>query len=143
MNICPILLHQILLMLLVQNTCQQTLIQSLFRVLAEGQSHTLEEPIDRASLLPVYDFIIVGAGTAGCTLARRLTENPDWKVLLVEAGRPENYLMDYPLLANYLQFTDANWGYKTAPSSSSCMGLDNNQCKWPRGTSTTLYNYTH
>lgn len=123
----------ILFILCVQNITGQSLLLSLFRVLYEGSSHTNEEPLDRTSLLPEYDFIIVGAGTAGCTLANRLTENPNWKVLLIEAGRPENYLMDYPLLANYLQFTNANWKYKTEPSATSCTGFDNNQCNWPRG----------
>lgn len=42
-------------------------------------------------------------------------------------------MMDFPILANYLQFTQTNWKYKTEPSNKYCMGLDNNQCNWPRG----------
>lgn len=51
-----------------------------------------------------------------------LFQNPEWKVLLIEAGVPENYLMDIPLAANLLQFTEANWKYKTVPSKSYCLG---------------------
>lgn len=111
----------------------QSLLESVLNAWSEGEQHHNQEPPDQAQILKEYDFIIVGAGTAGCTLANRLTENPNWMVLLIEAGRQENFLMDYPLLANYLQFTDANWRYKTMPSNSSCLGLDNNQCNWPRG----------
>lgn len=41
--------------------------------------------------------------------------------------------MDIPLVANYLQFTESNWRYKTAPSGTYCMGMDNGQCNFPRG----------
>ncbi|GLV42552.1 uncharacterized protein CBL_03290 [Carabus blaptoides fortunei] len=123
----------LLSVLLLQPSHQQSLIQSLLQLVAEGGVQYNGEPADRVTPLPEYDFIIVGAGTAGCTLAARLTENPAWQVLLVEAGRTENYLMDMPMFANYLQFTDVNWKYWTEPSETSCLGLDNRQCHWPRG----------
>jgi choline dehydrogenase len=91
------------------------------------------EPKEEFNLLDEYDFIIVGAGTAGCTLANRLTEIPEWRVLLVEAGGKENFIMDIPILANFIQFTSANWKYKTIPSNTSCLGHQNTQCNYPRG----------
>lgn len=41
--------------------------------------------------------------------------------------------MDMPILANYLQFTETNWKYKTEPSGKFCMGMENGQCNFPRG----------
>jgi len=38
-----------------------------------------------------YDYVIIGAGTAGCVLANRLTEDPATRVLLIEAGGSDNY----------------------------------------------------
>ncbi|KAG7204870.1 hypothetical protein KM043_005270 [Ampulex compressa] len=82
----------------------------------------------------VYDFIIVGAGSAGAVVASRLSEIPDFKVLLIEAGPEENLVMDIPLTVPFLQYSDMiNWKYLTAPSDRYCLGMKGKQCRWPRG----------
>lgn len=83
-----------------------------------------------------YDFIVVGAGTAGCALASRLSEISDWSVLLIEAGPTENYLMDIPALAMVMQLPSAiNWAYRTEPSADGryCGAMKGGRCAWPRG----------
>ncbi|XP_020290538.1 glucose dehydrogenase [FAD, quinone]-like [Pseudomyrmex gracilis] len=104
------------------------------KFLNEGQ-HMLnkETPNMTPQHNDVYDFIVVGAGTAGATVAARLSENPAIKVLLIEAGSNENYLMDVPALAPYLQLSDVNWKYYTKPSDKYCLGMKNNKCHFPRG----------
>ena len=72
---------------------------------------------DAAKSFGRFDYVIVGAGTAGCLLANRLSENPAHRVLLIEAGgRDDWFWIDIPV--GYL-FTIANprtdWCYKTAP----------------------------
>ncbi|XP_037037108.1 glucose dehydrogenase [FAD, quinone]-like [Bradysia coprophila] len=92
------------------------------------------ESLPVVQLLPEYDFIVVGAGTAGCAVANRLSENPKWKVLLIEAGQSENTVMDIPLFVHFMQGSEKlNWQYKTEKSESDCLGMKNNQCKFPRG----------
>ena len=87
-----------------------------------------------------YDFVIIGAGSGGSVLANRLTENPNWRVLLLEAGKEENFLTDIPILASSLYLTDYNWGYKSEPhpqneggSGGYCLSMVDGRCNFPRG----------
>ncbi|KAJ3630375.1 hypothetical protein MTP99_011574 [Tenebrio molitor] len=82
-----------------------------------------------------YDFIVVGAGSAGSVLATRLSEVPDWSVLLLEAGGEEDDFNAIPGMFPYLQFSDMNWGYFTTPQTNCCLGMRDRRCPAPRGKS--------
>ncbi|CAH0405863.1 unnamed protein product [Chilo suppressalis] len=86
-------------------------------------------PIDQEE----FDFIIVGAGSAGCVLANRLTEIPEWKILLIEAGGNENFFSDIPIFAAFLSTTPMNWMYNSEPEQKACRDLRGNVCFLPRG----------
>src|SRR3954468_3385673 len=63
-----------------------------------------------------FDYVIVGAGSAGCVRANRLTEDPDVSVLLLEAGPPDvKENVHVPLGYLKLAKTDVDWDYSTAP----------------------------
>ena len=78
-----------------------------------------------------FHYIIVGAGSAGCVLANRLSAKPATRVCLVEAGPPDrNPMIHMPFgLAALAQMRWLNWGYDTAPEP----GLMNRRLYWPRG----------
>ncbi|KAJ7666401.1 aryl-alcohol oxidase-like protein [Mycena rosella] len=80
-----------------------------------------------------YDFIIIGAGTAGCVIAARLSEDPSVKVLLIEAGGLDNgtaaATISVPLLAGTGVGTPIDWNYTT----TSQTGLNGRQIQYPRG----------
>jgi glucose dehydrogenase (acceptor) len=66
-------------------------------------------------------------------VAGRLSEVPDWNVLLIEAGDNPPLVSDIPALYSFLQKTDADWQFRTEPQNGSCQGLLDQRCNWPRG----------
>ncbi|XP_023247391.1 glucose dehydrogenase [FAD, quinone]-like [Copidosoma floridanum] len=80
-----------------------------------------------------YNFIIVGAGSAGCVLANRLTEVHKWKVLLLEAGDEQPIISDIPAARPLLLGSSIDWMYKTQPERHACLSQENSTCSWPRG----------
>ena len=78
-----------------------------------------------------WDYIIVGAGSAGCTLAYRLGEDPTVRVLVLEAGKPDNSMFIH-MPAGVVSLAGKglfNWGYETEPQRH-CKGR---RMYWPRG----------
>uniref|UniRef100_A0A6P7FLV4 Glucose dehydrogenase [FAD, quinone]-like n=1 Tax=Diabrotica virgifera virgifera TaxID=50390 RepID=A0A6P7FLV4_DIAVI len=80
-----------------------------------------------------FDFIVVGSGSAGAVVANKLSENPNWRVLVLEAGGYPSATSDIPALLFSASGTEEDWQYRTQPSPHSCLGFKDEQCRWPRG----------
>ncbi len=81
-----------------------------------------------------FDYVIVGAGSAGSVLANRLSEDGNYSVLVIEAG-PHDSLqkIHIPLAFAELQLSDVDWKFKTTPQNTCCGGFNSRQSAWPRG----------
>lgn len=86
---------------------------------------TREKPVER------FDYVIVGAGSAGCVMAARLSEQADLRVLLLEAGGGDwSPLVQIPLGTGKLVRSKLySWGYETVPQPR----LNDRRIHWPRG----------
>jgi choline dehydrogenase len=83
-----------------------------------------------AAVKPEYDYIVVGGGSAGCVVASRLSENPDVKVLLLEAGaRNDSALVRWPAGYSRLQGDKVRWEWSTVPQRH----LNNRRLLFPQG----------
>ena len=78
-----------------------------------------------------FDYVVVGAGSAGCILANRLSADPATRVLLLEAGPPDNARREVkiPVAFGKLFHTELDWNYRTEPEP----GLNGRGVYWPRG----------
>jgi choline dehydrogenase len=81
-------------------------------------------------VLGMYDYVIVGAGSAGCVLANRLSEDPSVTVLLLEAGRDDRLrALQIPAAFSTVFRTEVDWDFRT----QAVPALDGRELYWPRG----------
>ena len=95
----------------------------------DTSAHNAAAPAARG--MDEFDYVIVGAGTAGCVLANRLSADAHARVLLLEAGPEDRYLwIHIPIGYGKTMFHPVyNWGFHTDPDP----GMDDRRIYWPRG----------
>ncbi|KAL3271332.1 hypothetical protein HHI36_021820 [Cryptolaemus montrouzieri] len=105
-----------------------------FKQSEEEDNHFNFKAVNPSQLDSEFDFIIIGAGSAGGVIANRLSEISEWKILLLEVGKqPPSFFVDIPMLAPALQFTDLNWGFLNEKQDNIGLGLVDQRMAYPRG----------
>ncbi|XP_055918291.1 glucose dehydrogenase [FAD, quinone]-like [Eupeodes corollae] len=104
-------------------------------ILADANETSAISDNDDPAQNSLYDFIVIGAGTAGCVAANRLSANPNNTVILLELGGPERLAHQMPVLTTGLLKTTNNYGYQTVPQKHSCFGMNDNICDAAQGRS--------
>ena len=94
---------------------------------------SLTNYVNKNELRSEYDYIVIGAGSAGSVMASRLSEDPNKSVLLLEAGMPENILTTIPRSAFILHETPIDWAYLTEPQNNSCWGIRSRRSRFSKG----------
>lgn len=121
------------------------ILEDIYRQYKNQRFHFREDPfLGNERVMEEYDFVVVGAGPGGAVVTNRLTEEEEWNVLLLEAGKDASIYTDIPAVVSYLQFTDYKWGYKTEKMAGNCLAMEDQKCVWPRGKGmggTSLINY--
>ena len=84
-----------------------------------------------SNLMENFDYIILGAGSAGCVIANRLSENSNNKVLLIEAGGKDNYPWIHIPVGYFktMHNPKTDWCYNTEPDET----MNNRSIRYPRG----------
>ncbi|XP_077993676.1 glucose dehydrogenase [FAD, quinone]-like [Glandiceps talaboti] len=82
----------------------------------------------------VFDYVVVGAGSAGCVVANRLSEDENTSVLLIEAG-PEDTEPNISVPVEFVSLlgTHVDWYYSTVPQKNACLALKDHCSTWNKG----------
>ncbi|XP_077990212.1 glucose dehydrogenase [FAD, quinone]-like [Glandiceps talaboti] len=82
----------------------------------------------------VFDYVVVGAGSAGCVVASRLSEDENTRVLLIEAG-PEDIepKISVPLEVANILCSNLDWNYLTVPQKNACLAMKDHCSNWNKG----------
>lgn len=89
--------------------------------------------VDEDKIRAKYDFVVIGAGSAGATVAARLSENFNYSVLLLEAGADRSFLSTIPLMSLFLSMTGEDWSFHTEPLTRAAGALKARRVKWSQG----------